>query len=176
MIKITDEKILVTHQMMDDNGMIDCDLYGVPVDYRNLANGLRWMAELDEDDFIIIENYFLLKADPDYKEEIVIPKVDSIDLEYLQDGVPSRDRYRIIEVEIEGMSIRYQIQRRFPIWFGILYKWMDVDNEGNRYTFTMTTPINLFFPVSSIGEAKSHIKRWKARDRKKTKVVFEIEA
>ena len=169
MRKITDDKILVTHQMMDNNGMINGDLYGVPVDFRNLANGLRWMAELDEDDFIIIENYFLLKADPNYEEDIVIPRVSTNDLEQMNEGVKSKPkndapRYRVITVPRQGKKDRYKVQvfnlTVHPWWKfkDHTEKWCPLDMRG--WMWYNMSPYFPNRPQLSLFKTKAKAETW----------------
>jgi hypothetical protein len=60
---ITNEKIEVTLEMMENNNMINDELIGIPSDPHNPGMGLAWkeMHEISDSDFDKIEEYFLLK-------------------------------------------------------------------------------------------------------------------
>ena len=61
---LTDKKIKVSHEMMRDHGMTRYGEYGVPIRRDNTWYGVCWknIVELTDDDFDVIENYFLEKA------------------------------------------------------------------------------------------------------------------
>lgn len=59
-MQITNDKIEVTHQMMENEGMIRDSQFGIPVDNNG---GLKWkdLIDLQDSDFDKIEEYFLSK-------------------------------------------------------------------------------------------------------------------
>ena len=62
-MQLTNEKIEVTHQMMEVNNMTRGMQYGVPVDPKEPSTGLSWkgIMEMKDEDFDKIEAYFLRK-------------------------------------------------------------------------------------------------------------------
>ncbi|MBC7486068.1 MAG: DUF550 domain-containing protein [Cytophagaceae bacterium] len=61
---ITDDKIVVTSEMMTDANMMRGGEFGIPVDPKDPSKGLQWKHafECEDDDFEKIEEYFLNKA------------------------------------------------------------------------------------------------------------------
>lgn len=64
-MQLTNEKIEVTHQMMQENNMTRGDQYGIPVDPKDPTKGLRWkeFIFMKDEDFDAIEEYFIFKRD-----------------------------------------------------------------------------------------------------------------
>ena len=62
-MQLTNEKIEVTHRMMEKNNMTRGVQYGVPVDPKEPSRGLSWkgLMEMKDEDFDKIEDYFLSK-------------------------------------------------------------------------------------------------------------------
>jgi len=63
-MQLTNVKIEVSHQMMEQNNMARTGhQYGIPVDVKDISKGLQWkpMWEMQDSDFAKIEEYFLLK-------------------------------------------------------------------------------------------------------------------
>lgn len=63
-MQLTNEKIEVTHDMMEQNNMTRMGKYGIPVDAKFPSKGLKWKSflEMEDEDFDKIEEYFLLKT------------------------------------------------------------------------------------------------------------------
>lgn len=62
---LTNEKIEVTHQMMERNNMTQFGKYGIPVEPKDPSKGLRWKkwADLEDADFDKLEEYFLFRKE-----------------------------------------------------------------------------------------------------------------
>ena len=62
-MQLTNEKIEVTHHMMEINNMTRYSQYGVPVDPINPTKGLQWKSimTMTDEDFDKIEEYFINK-------------------------------------------------------------------------------------------------------------------
>lgn len=60
---LTDNKIEVTHQMMEVNNMTKGNKYGIPINPNNPSSGLCWKSiiEINDNDFDLIEEYFIIK-------------------------------------------------------------------------------------------------------------------
>lgn len=60
---LTEEKIKVTHLMMDDAGLTRGSQYGIPYNPQNISDGVTWKnaAYLDEEDYDKLEDYFIKK-------------------------------------------------------------------------------------------------------------------
>lgn len=62
-MQLTNEKIEVTHQMMESNNMTRGSQYGIPLDPENPHKGLHWKSimTMTNEDFDKIEEYFINK-------------------------------------------------------------------------------------------------------------------
>lgn len=77
---LTENKIEVTHQMMDDEGLYRMGQYGIPIQKGEIL-GITWESaiELTEEDLDHIEAYFLTKLDSQSQN----PSKDRLKREYI---------------------------------------------------------------------------------------------
>lgn len=61
---LTNIKIEVSHKMMVQNNLTRGNQYGIPINPKDVNEGLKWVSILDmeENDFDTLETYFLNKA------------------------------------------------------------------------------------------------------------------
>ncbi len=60
---LTQEKIKVTSEMLEDDEMMEGNAVAIPIDPKNPEKGLNWknLGDLEEEDFDALESYFIHK-------------------------------------------------------------------------------------------------------------------